>query len=69
MKNIIININGMSCSHCTSSVKNAIEELVGVNSVIVSLEEKNAKIEYDESKLDHNKIIETIKELEFEAYL
>ena len=68
MKSIIININGMNCSHCSTSVKNAITELEGIESVTVSLEEKNAKIEYDESKLDSEKIIEAIKELELEAY-
>lgn len=69
MKSVIIKINGMSCNHCTSSVKNAVTELEGINSVIVSLEDKNATVEYDESKLNTDKIIEAIKELEFEAYL
>lgn len=69
MKSVTININGMSCNHCTSSVKNAISELEGINSVTVSLEDKNTIVEYDESKLNTNKIIEAIKELEFEAYL
>jgi len=69
MKSVIIKVNGMSCNHCTGSVENAVTKLEGVTSVVVSLEDKNAMVEYDESKLDTDKIIEAIKELEFEAYL
>lgn len=40
-----INIDGMSCSHCVKHVTEALEELKGVTSVNVSLEDKNAVIE------------------------
>ena len=41
--NYTININGMSCTHCSARVKTALESLRGV-SAEVSLEEKNARV-------------------------
>jgi copper ion binding protein len=38
-------IEGMSCNHCVSHVEEALKEVDGVISVVVSLEEKNAVIE------------------------
>lgn len=44
----VLSIEGMSCMHCVRHVKEALEEIQGVMSVEVSLEEKNAVVEYDE---------------------
>ncbi|PRR69768.1 heavy-metal-associated domain-containing protein [Clostridium thermopalmarium] len=38
-------IEGMSCGHCVSHVKEALSELNGVNSVDVNLDSKTAIIE------------------------
>lgn len=65
--NKIIKIEGMSCEHCANSVKNALEELDGISKVEVSLNNKNAQIEYDDSKLNIETILNTIKELEYNA--
>lgn len=40
-----ISIEGMSCGHCVSHVKEALSELNGVTSVDVNLEAKSAVIE------------------------
>ena len=39
----------------------------GINKVNVSLEKELAEVEYDELKVNADKMIETIKELEYEA--
>lgn len=44
-----IEIEGMRCNHCTSSVKEALEALAGVNTVEVRLDEKCAIISGDVS--------------------
>jgi Cu2+-exporting ATPase len=44
-----INIEGMSCDHCVAHVTKALKELSGVSSVQVSLKEKNAAVEHDDS--------------------
>lgn len=41
----ILSIEGMSCQHCVNHVKEALEKIDGVKSVLVSLEEKSAEVE------------------------
>ncbi len=41
-------ISGMTCGHCVKRVENALFEIDGVNSVVVSLEEKRATIDADD---------------------
>lgn len=48
----ILNVEGMSCNHCTAAVKKALEGLDGVKEADVSLEEKNAKVELDKDVAD-----------------
>ncbi|MGN0628871.1 MAG: heavy metal translocating P-type ATPase [Oscillospiraceae bacterium] len=43
----VIKIDGMMCMHCVSHVESAIKGVAGVTSVKVSLEEKNACVEYE----------------------
>ncbi|MCK5516666.1 MAG: heavy-metal-associated domain-containing protein [Desulfobulbaceae bacterium] len=40
-----LKINGMSCGHCTGSVKKALEEIDGLSEVTVDLEGKEACFE------------------------
>lgn len=48
----ILNVEGMSCNHCTATVKKALEGLDGVKEADVSLEEKNARVELDKDVAD-----------------
>lgn len=48
----ILNVEGMSCNHCTATVKKALEALDGVKEADVSLEGKNAKVELDKEVAD-----------------
>lgn len=48
----ILNVEGMSCNHCTASVKKALEGLDGVKEADVSLEGKNARVELDKEVAD-----------------
>ena len=67
MKNIIIKIKGMGCQNCVNAVTESLTELDGVIKVNVSLEKESAEVEFDESKINSEKMIEAIKELEYEA--
>lgn len=62
MKTIVI--EGMQCNHCKMSVEKALKEIEGVNSVDVSLEEKQAKIDSN-IEIDNNKIKEAIENIGF----
>ena len=65
MKNIIIKIKGMGCQNCVNAVMESLSEIDGINKVNVSLEKELAEVEYDELKVNADKMIETIKELEY----
>ena len=67
MKNITIKIKGMGCQNCVNAVTESLTELEGISKVNVSLEKESAEEEFDESKINADKMIEAIKELEYEA--
>ena len=47
METIQINVGGMSCSGCVSSVTNVLKNIPGVSDVEVSLEQKRATVTFD----------------------
>ena len=57
----------MGCQNCVNAVMESLSEIDGINKVNVSLEKELAEVEYDELKVNADKMIETIKELEYEA--
>lgn len=61
----IINVAGMSCSHCEHTVKTAVGALNGVSNVVVKLKTGKVTVDYDPEKID----IKTIKTIiEDEGY-
>ena len=66
MQTAILNISGMTCMGCVSSIKKVLEEITGVISFDVSLKEKQAKIQYDPEKTDTNQFKKAIVEAGFE---
>jgi len=61
-----ITIEGMSCQNCVRHVKEALEELAGVQSVNVSLERKIAEIELNQD-VDNETIKAAIEEAGYEV--
>ncbi len=49
MKTLHIGVDGMTCQNCVRHVTEALQELKGVASVEVNLEQKAATLEADES--------------------
>ena len=66
MQMAILNISGMTCMGCVSSIKKVLEEITGVIDFDVSLKEKQAKIQYDPEKTDTNQFKKAIVEAGFE---
>lgn len=60
MKKVKFNIQGMTCSSCQAHVNKAVEKLDGVKSVNVNLLSNNMVVEYEENKLDNEKIISAV---------
>jgi copper chaperone len=66
MQTAILNIGGMTCMGCVSSIKKVLEEITGVIDFDVSLKEKQAKIQYDPEKTDTKQFKEAIVAAGFE---
>ena len=69
MKKTKFNILGMTCSSCSAHIDKAISALPGVKSVNVNLLGNSMTVEYDESKLNINSIIEAVAKSGFTATL
>ncbi len=64
MEKAIIKVDGMSCGHCSSTVKYLIEELEGVESAEVRLADGEVVVSYDKATVDTQKIIDNINNSE-----
>lgn len=62
MEKQILNVEGMSCSHCVNAVTNALKALDGVGAVEVDLAGKTVAVDYDEGKVSLNAVREAIEE-------
>jgi copper chaperone len=66
MQMTIVRIKGMTCMGCVRSIKQILEEIPGVNSADVSLEENQVTIQYDAKKTNVNQFKEAIAGAGFE---
>ena len=62
MEKTVLNVEGMSCSHCENAIKKAVGALQGVNEVVVDLKGKIVTVQYDVSKVSLEKIKNEITE-------
>jgi len=58
----IIDVQGMTCGHCKSSVEGALSSLDGVTKADVNLDENNVNVEYDDSKVTDSSMNDAIEE-------
>lgn len=61
MKEITIKIKGLKCSGCEKSLKEALEKIDGVHSVLPSYLKGEVKLTFDENKVNLDLIEKTIK--------
>ena len=67
MTNIIIDIKGMSCNHCKIAVEEELNKLDGVIKANVNLKNNNVEVEFDETKVNMEKLKQAIEEAGYEA--
>ena len=63
---ITLNVEGMSCGHCSGMVQRTLEEIDGVSNVSVSLDENKAFFDADNSDLI-DKAIKEVTEAGYKA--
>ena len=67
MKQVLLKIEGMSCSGCSSGLEKYLNKQEGILHAEVNLVLSNTKIEYDETKLSMQDLDRFIKEAGFES--
>lgn len=67
MKKIILSIDGMTCSACSNGLEKYLNKQDGISNATVNLVMANASIEYDEKKLNQEKIEEFVKQAGFKS--
>lgn len=66
MKDLTLQIAGMTCGECVSRVQTALEETRGVRSATVSLEASEARLAVDDA-LDASDVLNVVRAEGFEA--
>ena len=67
MKETNLKIEGMHCTGCSTRLEKILNNLEGVETAKVSLEEKKATIKYDETKINTENIKEAIEDAGFKG--
>ncbi len=67
METTTIKVGGMSCGGCVKSVTGVLTALDGVAKAEVSLEQKQAVVEFDAAKLTRDQLKAVIEDAGFEA--
>ena len=66
MKQELIKIEGMVCQKCVQTIRKALKKISGLNSIDVSLDNKEVNVRFDENETNIQEIIKKIVELGFE---
>ena len=61
MANIKIKTKGIHCTSCEMVIKDALEDLQGVNKAEASYKSGIVSVDFDDTKVNEDKIIGTIK--------
>ncbi|OHX20369.1 heavy-metal-associated domain-containing protein [Chromobacterium sphagni] len=67
MAELILNIDGMTCGGCVKSVTGILETMAGVGAVQVSLEDKRAKVDYDEAVVSPQELAAAVIDAGFDV--
>ena len=67
MKETNLKIEGMHCAGCSTRLEKVLNNLEGVETAKVSLEEKKETIKYDETKINIENIKEAIEDAGFKG--
>jgi copper chaperone len=66
-KTMTLDIKGMSCGMCAAKIENSLKKLEGVSKTSVDHKTGKGTVEYDESKVSADKIVETCNKTGFKC--
>ncbi len=67
MREIKLKIEGMHCAGCSNRLEKILNNVDGIESAKVSLEEKSADIKYNEEEVELNTILQEIEDAGFKG--
>jgi copper chaperone len=67
METTVIRIEGMTCSGCVASVTRVLQAIPGVGNAAVSLEQKQATVEYDAALVSSDQFRQAVENAGFEV--
>lgn len=62
MEKVILDVKGMSCSHCENAIKKAVGAIDGVDEVTVDLKANTVSVGYDSAKVQLDSIKTAIED-------
>lgn len=68
-KTAVLGIDGMTCNSCVLSIENNIGSLTGVESIDVSLRDKESTIVFFPSEIDEKTLVTEVEDMGFDAYV
>ncbi len=60
-----LNIPDMSCGHCEVRIRKALLALPGFRDLFVDLEDRQVELDYDESRLDLDRVLQALAEEDY----
>jgi copper chaperone len=65
MSTVTLNVPDISCEHCERTITSALQPVEGVQSVRVDIPGKQVRVEFDESRVNVEKMRELLREEEY----
>ncbi|MEQ1591735.1 MAG: heavy-metal-associated domain-containing protein [Thiobacillaceae bacterium] len=65
MREEILSVTGMTCGGCVKSVNTVLSALPGVQDVDVSLEKAQARVTYDDTRLQRQALVQAVVDAGF----
>jgi copper chaperone len=65
MKTIVLNVPDISCEHCERAITGALTPVEGVTGVQVDIPDKSVRVQYDEGKVDVERMKEILAEEDY----
>ena len=65
MAQTVLNVPDISCEHCQRTITQALAPVDGVRDVAVDIPAKQVRVEYDESRVDVDRMKEVLQEEDY----
>ena len=65
MKTAVLNVPDISCEHCERAITGALRPVEGISTVDVDVPTKKVRVEYDEARVDVDRMKELLAEEEY----